>query len=729
MGIALDAQLEDSSGFIVALQSIARYFGRSTSPTVLFSGSPIDFKNIQFVDIEQIAARIGLTATRLSATKLRSKQIDLPAIVRIKSGKMLALTEEVESGSYIVSGDSSQNSKIITFSQLIKLDITEIICFSAVYINADDRQSPDGATRVETRHWLAGAMADSWQGFIYVALAAFFINLIALASPIFIMNVYDRILPNEAMSTLWVLAIGIFVAYTFDFLLKILRSRIIDQTGRFADTKISNLLFDKIMSSTMASRIGSTGEYANRVTQYEFVREFFSSNTLTVVIDVMFVFIFLLVIYYVAGWLYVIPLAAFLIVLMFGIIAQFRIGKIVARAANESSQKQSLLVETISTLETIKSLRAEAPLLRKWSELSKNAAKTTEQIKQLSANTVNATQAVQQLVQVAVILAGAYEFIEGNLTTGAIIAVVILSGRTVAPLSQIAMTFSRMKQAMLSLKIIDQIMDQPEDRPNTMGFVNRQVGSGNFSFEDVSFSYPGTEVPVIKNMSFSVKEGEKIGIIGRIGSGKTTIGRLLADLYTPSTGTLLIDGVDIRHFHPAEVRTAVSFVGQNADLFSGTLKENLLLARPDATDEELTEVAAKTGVAEFVFRHPRGFDLLVGERGEALSVGQRQTVAIARLLLTKPKIIFLDEPSGSMDMASEKTLINNLSNSFDPDVTLIIATHRHSLLSLVDRLIVLDAGKIIADGPKGQVLAALTQRARAAKGTAKMHLNPKNLEG
>jgi ATP-binding cassette subfamily C protein LapB len=443
------------------------------------------------------------------------------------------------------------------------------------------------------------------------------------------------------------------------------------------------------------------------VTQYEFVREFFTSNTVSVFIDTAFVFVFLLVIYAIGGWLVIIPAIAFVASVIVGLITQRRIGKRVAASMNEASQRQALLVESISTLETIKSLRAEAYLLRKWAEHSKNASNTSEKIKQLSAAAGNITQAIQQLVTVALIVAGAYAFSEGHVSTGAIIGTVMLAGRAVAPLGQIAITLSRLRQAMLSLRIVNSIMAQPEDRPDTVGFVNRPIRNGAMAFRNVGFVYPGSENEVLTGVNFSVKPGERIGIIGRIGSGKTTMGRLIGRLFLPTSGELLLDGIDIRQYHPSEVRAAVGIVAQANDLFSGTIKENLLMACPEATDEQIVEAAKAAGVDDFVSRHPRGYDMNVGERGTNLSGGQRQTMAIARLLLTKPKIVFLDEPSGSMDLASERQLIKQLKVAFDRSTTLIVSTHRFSMLELADRLIVIEQGKIVADGPKDQVIQAL----------------------
>jgi ATP-binding cassette subfamily C protein LapB len=698
--------------FKAAFKSVAAFYGRPSSDTVLFSGLPDEItESLEGDDVEQMAERIGLQVIKHPERDCRLGNFDCPAIVAFADGGVLPLLEMAEDGSYItdivpVAGVSSRLSR----EDLIALKPETAFAFTLYYQNASEEALVGNAVEIEKRHWLATTLAPYWRTYVRVMVAALFINLIALGSPLFTMNVYDRVLPNKAIPTLWVLAAGITLAYLFDFLLKTARSSLIDYAGRKADLRLSQMLFDKVLNSTLASRPMSTGEYANRVTQYEFVREFFTSNTIGVIIDSLFVFIFLAVIYLISGWLVVIPAVAFVLSVVIGLYAQAAIGKRMATAANEASRRQSLLVETISTIETLKSLRAEATMLRRWQELTKYSSRTSEEIKHVSTNAINMTMFVQQMVSVLIVIAGTYEFSEGRIAMGAIVATVMLASRAGAPLGQIAMTLARFRQATMSLRILDKIMEQPDDRPSTVGFVNREITRGAFSFQDVSFQYPGSDYPVINKLSFNVNPGERIGIIGRIGSGKTTLGRLLDGLFAPSGGRVLIDGVDIRQYHMAEVRANVAVAGQSSDLFSGTVKENLLLGRADATDEELLEVARMTGVDEFVGTHPRGFDMPVGERGSNLSSGQKQALTIARLLLTRPKVVFLDEPSGAMDLATERNLIARLSKAFDRKTTLIIATHRYSMLDLVDRLIVIDKGRIIADGPKQAVIEAMQRK-------------------
>jgi ATP-binding cassette, subfamily C, bacterial LapB len=703
----------EAEAFKVCFSGIAAFLGRPSAATVLYSGVPLSLNAVTFEEIELIANRVGMEARLYSRADFVRHRVELPAIIFMANRAPIALLSEKSRYEFLT---VPQEGGRTTFSrkEILEGQIVNIVGFSLTYANTSEEARVGTAVSIDKQHWLSGTLAPFWRSYLRVALAACFINLIALASPLFTMNVYDRILPNKAVSSLWVLAIGVSISILFDLLLKTARAELIDYAGRKADLRISYLLFEKVLNSTLASKPMSTGEYANRVSQYEFVREFFTSNTISVLIDTAFVFIFLFVIYMLAGWLVIIPMVAFLAAVTLGLVTQHRIGKATATAMNEASQRQSLLVESISTLETIKALQAEAYLLRRWREHSKNAANTSERIKQLSASAANATGFIQQLVTVLLVVAGAYTFAEGDITTGAIIACVMLSGRAVAPLSQIAVTLSRLRQALLSLRILNTIMSQPEDLPNTVGFVNRPIRSGAIDFKDLTFVYPGTEAKVLKGLSVRIQPGERVGVIGRIGSGKTTIGRLLGRLYLPTSGELLIDGIDVRQYHPAEIRTAVGIAGQTGDLFSGTVKENLLMAKPEATDEEIIAAARLAGVDEFVSNHPRGYDMNVGERGSSLSGGQKQAVAIARLLLAKPKIVFLDEPSSSMDLASERQLIKHLSQSFDRHTTIIISTHRFSMLELVDRLIVIDQGRVVADGPKAQVLQALSKSSAEA---------------
>lgn len=697
--------------FREAFREISLYFERSGSETVLFAGIPDD--QLATPDIEavrEVSDRIGLEVAERSIEDICGGNANYPALLQTRSGAFIAVRGRDHQGRLLSMRAGEEATPIDIDSEDAEPLHGIAFDFKRHYLNHQEELGRLHEGKLEKPHWLASAVKPYWRSFLRVGFAALFINVLALASPLFVMNVYDRVLPNEAIATLWVLVVGISVALALDFLLKYARAALIDYTGRKIDQKLSYILFQKVMNTSLAAKAMSTGEYVSRITQYEFVREFFTSNTIATLIDTLFVFIFIAAIFSVGGPLGFVPTVALLAVVGIGLSAQALISRKVATAANEAALRQSLLVETIHTTETIKALRAEGVLLKRWRDLTVNSAATGEEIKRISALAVNATQFVQQIVTVAIILLGAYLFQAGYVTTGAIIASVTLSGRAIAPLGQLAMTLARFRQAVMSLRILDKIMSEPEDTPDALGFVNRVVERGEVSFDTVRFRYPGADQDALSGLSFKIRAGERVGIIGRIGSGKTTIGRLMARLYVPGEGRVLIDGIDSRQFHPAEIRAAVAIAGQASDLFSGSLKDNLLMGNPRASDEELVQVSKRVGIDLFASRHPRGFDMPVGENGGNLSSGQKQAVTIARLLLCRPKIIFLDEPSGAMDLASERQLIGSLREAIPTGTTLVLSTHRYSMLDLVDRLIVVDNGRVIADGPKDTVIGALQRK-------------------
>ena len=694
--------------FKVAFREISLFFELSGSETVLFTGVPEHDLNEPSTDtVREIANRFGLFVTECTIDDVRSGNANLPALLETKNGSFWLVLAR-EDGTFFgkISADDASRTRIA----LDKIDLKQFVrvySFKRIYKNDNLEEAIGRGPGVERGHWLFSTAKHYWRSYVQVIFASLFINSLAIVSSLFVMNVYDRVLPNEAITTLWVLAIGVTVAFVFDFALKYSRALLIDYTGKRVDLAVSSAIYQKIMNTPLSENTMQTGEYASKILQYETARDFFTSNSVSTLVDSCFIFIFVFVIYVIAGPIAFVPAIAVLIVLSIGIIVQMLIGRQLAAAANEAAMRQSLLIESITTAETLKLLRAEGAMLQRWRNLSNASAETSEQIKAISAFAVNSTQFVQQMVTVSVILLGAYLLIDGQVTTGAIVASVLLAGRAVAPLSQIAMTLSRLRQALLALKIVNQVMNQPEEAPNPVGFVNRTVQHGDLAFDKVEFRYPGADQASIDGVSFSVKAGERVGIIGRIGSGKTTIGRLIARLYLADEGRVLLDGVDIRQYHPAEVRAAVAIAGQTSDLLNGSLKDNLLLAKPDANDNDLVRVCKEAGVDSMVARHPSGFDMPVGENGSNLSSGQKQAVTVARLLLSEPKIVFLDEPTGAMDLASERLLLSSLQNLAAKNVTLIIATHRYSALNLVDRLIVLDDGKLLANGPKDAVIERL----------------------
>jgi ATP-binding cassette subfamily C protein LapB len=465
-------------------------------------------------------------------------------------------------------------------------------------------------------------------------------------------------------------------------------------------------LFDQVLGMELASKPPSAGVLAGTMREFESLRDFFTSVSLVALVDLPFVFLFIFVIWMIGGPLAIIPLAAVPIVLIAGLIVQFPLAHHVRTALNESGQKQGILFEALGALETIKSLRAEGRMRRQWEQSSTVAARAGLSSRLLSMLAVNLTLTVQQLAGVGLVVYGVLLIRDGTLSVGALIACVILSGRALAPLAQVAQLLTRLNQARTSFRALRRMMMAPTERPIGRNFLNRPNLDGSIEFRDVTFSYPEQPILALQKLSFKIEAGEKVGIIGRIGSGKSTIARLILGLYSPKEGAILIDGTDIRQIDPADLRRNIGLVPQDVVLFRGTVRENIAVTEPLADDSAILDAAKISGVDEFISQHPLGYDLALGDLGEGLSRGQRQTIALARTLLLKPPVLVLDEPSSAMDNRTENTLRDNLVQAA-VGRTLVLITHRAALMPLVDRIIVLDAGRIIADGPRELVLTAI----------------------
>jgi ATP-binding cassette, subfamily C, bacterial LapB len=520
------------------------------------------------------------------------------------------------------------------------------------------------------------------------------INIFGLASSIFIMNVYDRVVPNNAFETLWVLSAGIVVVFVFDFILRNLRSHFLDHAGRKADVKISGALFEQILGMTMTARPASAGILASNMKEFEALRDFFTSATVTTLIDLPFVFIFIIVIPLIVGM---------------GWYLQKPLSKATRESMMESALKNALLFETIIGLETIKVQAAEGHIQRRWEELTDKSSRTSVKTRHISSFAQNWAMFVQQLASVVIVIVGVYLISVGQITMGALVASVMLASRATAPLGQIAGLLTRLNQTRIGLKQLDDLMKKPVERPAGKHFISYPHIQGKIEFRDVVFSYPGQTTPSLRNINFTIEAGERIGIIGAVGSGKTTIERLLLNLYEPTSGSVQIDGTDVRQIDPGDLRRAIGAVQQSPQLFYGSVRENITMGNETAPDSAVLKAAEMSGVMEFLRDSTAGLDTQVGERGDSLSGGQRQAIAIARALLYDPPILILDEPTASMDPASENRLRKRL-EVLTQNKTVILITHKGTMLTIVDKLILIDRGRLVAFGPKDEVIRKLQAR-------------------
>ncbi|MEE8293159.1 MAG: type I secretion system permease/ATPase, partial [Kiloniellales bacterium] len=522
----------------------------------------------------------------------------------------------------------------------------------------------------------------------------------------FIMNVYDRVVPNNAIETLWVLALGVATVFGFEFVMRNMRTYFVDVAGKNADVIIASRLLERVMAMRLDQKPPSTGALANNLREFESLREFFTSGTLVAVVDLPFIFLFIGVIWLIAGPVAFIPLAVVPVVILVGALLQFPLRRVIEQTHRESSQKHALLVETIDGIETIKSSAAEGRIQRAWERFVGLTAESSGKARFLSGVATTFSLLSIQATTVMVVIYGVYLIVDGEITMGALIAATILTGRSLAPLSAIAAMMTRLQQSRVALRSLDGIMNAPVERASDKAFLHRPTLSGEIEFNKVSFKYPNQGNAALDELSFKIRPGERVGILGRIGSGKSTIARLCIGLYEPADGAVLMDGTDIRQIDPADLRRNVGYVAQDNYLFFGSVRDNVAFGGAHMDDQSILRAATVAGVTDFLRTHPHGFDLQVGERGMSLSGGQRQAVTVARALLMDPPILVLDEPTSCMDNSSEAIFKKRLTEIL-PNKTLVLITHRSSLLNLVDRLIIVDAGKVVADGKKEDVLGAL----------------------
>ncbi len=684
--------------------AIAKIYGITTTLEALSAGLPLEGNRITPDLLPRAAGRAGLTA------KLARRSLDvmrpglLPVVLLLKENQACVLLEWMPDGNARVRfPENGESSDILTREELENL-YAGIVCFLRPVYKFDPRTPSTG--EVKSQHWFWSVVLQNWRLYRDSLLAALLINIFALVMPLFSMTVYDRVVPNRAEETLWVLSIGVFLMMLFDTLLRVLRSYILDTAGKRIDVTLSTRIMERVLGLGMADRPASVGSFAANLRAFESVREFVASATITTLVDIPFVLVFFVVIAWISPWLVLPPLFCIAVLILASMVVQQKMQELVEVTQRATSQRNATLVESLVGIETVKFMVAESAFQRKWEQATVFLAQTGTKLKLLSSTIMSMVQFLQQFVTVVVVIVGVYLLVDNQLSMGGIIAASMLAGRAMAPFGQVAGLLMQYHNAKSGLASVEQHMQTQPERADASVFLHRNGFQGSIEFKNVSFSYPGQQQAVLRNVSFKIQAGEKIAFIGRVGSGKSTIQRLVLGLYQPTEGAILIDGIDLRQIDPAELRRAAGFVSQDVSLFFGTLKENIALGAPFADDQDIIAAAEVAGVTEFANRHPRGFDMLIGERGESLSGGQRQAVGIARAVLNDSPILLLDEPSSAMDHQSEDLLKARLQR-FTRGKTVILVTHRTSLLELVDRLIVLDNGKIMADGPKAQVVEAL----------------------
>ena len=679
----------DDVGLMKSIRAFLKSHGLRKSAAAIRNAVEMPHNSFTAKEAVSALSNLGFKASFGSISLKKLGSDFFPLIAFRKDGSSVVLNE------IISTNKETDVSYLDEKLQIKKLPIKEFYRdFSGYVILAKELSHREKDER--SGHWFFSAFKKSKWLYVQVMIAAMVSNFLSLTTALFTMTVYDRIIPNGAFESLIALSIGVIIALGFDFLIKSLRAKFIDIASKRADLEISRRLFDRILSLTPAEQRQKTGAMAGTIREFETLREFFNSSTLVILIDLPFVFFFIYVIYLIAGPLAYVPLLAVPLVLIVGLGIQPFLARITRGSVESGMNKQAVLVETLNGLETVTATGSGKLMKKRYEDALNDQSESGNKIRALSMFIVNFAASVQQYAQVAAIFFGVYLIIDGTITQGALIGAVILGGRTLSPLSQLANTLSRVNGALTAYKNLSSLIGKSFNSAENLAPISRPVLKGEIEFRNVSYKFEGTSQPVLKNLSFKIPAGQKVALVGKMGSGKSTLSRLVAGIYEPSEGAILVDGVDVRQIDPADIKKNIGIMLQDSWLFSGTIRENIQMGFNEYDDEHLLKVCKVAGVDDFVGAHPKGYDLEIKERGIGLSGGQKQTINLARSLIHDPQVLLLDEPTSSMDQGTEKKVVESL-QKISQEKTMLIVTHRNPILTMVDRVFVLENGQVVAD--------------------------------
>ncbi len=707
MVVQQNGALEKGGPLLECLLILTRAHGILATSETLLAGLPLVHNQLTPSSFSRSAKRAGLTSKIIARDLMQLNDALFPVILLLKNNSacvLLELTKDTQSARVVFPELGAAPI------QMSLADLSEKYGGQVIYARPEEQfdARTTNIAKVKRGHWFWSVIGEHRELYRDVLLTAFIINVFALASPLFVMNVYDRVVPNHATDTLWVLSLGIILMISADFGLRMMRAWFVDLAASRTDITLSATIMERVLGMKLSERPVSVGSFASSLQSFESIRSFISSATVLAFVDLPFVLLFAVVIALIS-WPLILPiLLGIVAAIIYAAAVQQKMHSLSESSMQASAQRNAILVESLQGLETLKTTGAEGRMQAIWEQTTLLLSRTSVKMRMLSGSVGAGTAWIQQVISVIIIIAGVYLIINGDLTQGGLIASYMLSARVMGPISQTAALLMQYHQAATALTNLEQIMSKPVDRPLGANWISRARLQGGIEFKQVGFKYPNDEREVLRNISFKINPGERVAILGRNGSGKTTLEKMIAGLYEPTEGTVLVDGIDVRQLDPAELRRNIGFVSQDVNLFFGSLRDNIAMGAGHVSDEALLEAVRLSGLTEFVNQHPAGLAMPVGEHGQLLSGGQRQSVTIARALLNDPSILLFDEPTGAMDHSSEEEFKRNIA-AYSQGKTLLVITHRTSLLELVNRIIVIDAGKIVADGAKEQVVEALRQ--------------------
>ncbi|WP_321406243.1 type I secretion system permease/ATPase [Tolumonas auensis] len=686
---------------------MSQHYGMANTREALTAGLPLKDGMLTPELFPRAAHRAGFVVDYFASSLEVIPTLLLPCVLLMKDGRAAVLisVDKDASQAVLFVPVGSVGQQTIPFT-VLENEFSGHGFYIKRRLQFDDR-APE-VLKPREGHWFWSTLLESLPIYKDVLIASILINVFAVASPIFIMNVYDKIVPNLAFDSLWVLAIGVSLIFSFDLIIRQLRSYFIDIAGKKSDLLLSAKIFSKVLGIRLESRPNSTGAFARHLHEFESIREFFTSATVSALIDLPFAFLFLLVIWIFAGVLAVVPLIAIIIMIVYSLYIQAPLRHSIEESSRLAAQKYATVIEALAGLESVKIHNAEGQFQHRWEQAVSHMANVGIETRKITNMVGGLASYVQQMTMVAIVVLGVYEISEGNLSMGGMIAAVMLSGRAIGPLIQLSVLSTRYNQAKSALLLLENIMQSPSEREDDRHYLDYDRLSGRIELDDVSFNYPDIEQAALKHVTLNIQPGEKIAIIGRIGAGKTTLEKLILGLYKPIEGAVRLDGFELPQLHPSTVRNNIGCVPQDFSLFYGTIRQNIQLGHPHATDAQILRAAQRAGVSQFTNHDPNGLERQVGESGRNLSGGQRQSIALARAMLLDPPILILDEPTANMDNRSESIVKRELAN-LPADTTMLLITHRTSMLDIVNRIIVLEQGMVVADGPRDLVLQQLKE--------------------
>jgi ATP-binding cassette subfamily C protein LapB len=701
---------------LTSLVIITKLHGRPMSAEALTAGMPLEDNKLTLSLYIRASQRAGFSSRVVKRRLNQLSDLVCPCILLLRNRRCCVMTSiDHQEGTVDIiipeasegvgfEGEKDTDGVITVRLDDLNGEYEGHVIFSKPEFQFEERA--EKTMSLESEHWFWSTILLSWRIYRDVFIATIFINLFVLVSPFFVRNVYSRVVPNNAIETMWWLALGALIAFSFDIGLRIIRTYFLDLAGKKSDLILSSKLFAQALGMRFEGRPSSTGTFAKNLQEFEVVRDFVTSATLGVVIDLPFALLFLAVIAMMSGPLVWVPVTAIAIILISGLIFQPMMKSAIERSSRASSQKNGLLIESLQGLESVKATGAEGQLQRRWEEAVSYIAKCNMQSRLLSSTAGSIGTYVNQLATIILMVFGVYLIKDGTLTMGSLIAAMMLNSRAITPFIRLANVATRFNSARAAYSSLKTVMDLEQERPPKKKFIHHPVFEGRIRFDQVDFNYPDSQYLALSGVSFEVNPGDRMGIIGKIGSGKSTVARLLMGLYRPIKGTIEIDGIDINQLNPSALRRHIGIVTQEQTLFYGTVRENIVMGVPHVDERALTRAAELSGVMDFITHQPDGLDMNVGEQGRVLSGGQRQCVLLARALVLDPPIFLFDEPTSSMDNSSEQAFIKRMETALQGK-TLILVTHKTSLLKLVNRLMVMDHGQVVTQGGKQEVIEQL----------------------